>query len=136
MQKAIMDSAALARPVGPYSNGVKVRIADATLLFISGVVAFDSDGRVVGKGDLRAQTIKVMENFKAILESEGATFDDIVKLTNYYIDIDQYPIIAEVRRQYFGSWMPASTGVEVKKLIHADLLVEIEAIAVVNSGER
>lgn len=136
MQKAIMDSAALARPVGPYSNGVKVRLADATLLFISGVVAFDSDGRVVGKGDLRAQTIKVMENLKAILQSEGATFDDIVKLTNYYIDIDQYPIVAEVRRQYFGSWMPASTGVEVKKLIHADLLVEIEAIAVVNSSQR
>ncbi len=136
MQKAIMDSAALARPVGPYSNGVKVRLSDATLLFISGVVAFDSDGRVVGKGDLRAQTIQVMKNLKAILESEGATFDDIVKITNYYIDIDQYPIIAEVRRQYFGNWMPASTGVEVKKLIHEDLLVEIEAIAVVNSSER
>ena len=136
MQIAIMDSAALARPVGPYSNGVKVRLADATLLFISGVVAFDSDGRVVGKGDLRAQTIKVMENLKAILQSEGATFNDIVKLTNYYIDIDQYPIVAEVRRQYFGSWMPASTGVEVKKLIHEDLLVEIEAIAVVNSSQR
>jgi reactive intermediate/imine deaminase len=135
MQKAIMDSAALARPVGPYSNGVKVRLADATFLFISGVVAFDSDGGVVGKGDLRAQTIQVMENLKAILESEGATFDDIVKITNYYIDIDQYPVIAEVRRQYFGSWMPASTGVEVKKLIHEDLLVEIEAIAVINQRE-
>lgn len=132
MQKATMDSGALARPMGPYSNGVKVILADATLLFISGVVAFDSGGRVVGKGELRAQIIQVMENLKAILESEGATFDDIVKITNYYIDIDQYPIIAEVRRQYFGAWMPASTGVEVKKLIHEDLLVEIEAIAVIN----
>lgn len=135
MQKTIMDSAALARPVGPYSNGVKVKLADATLLFISGVVAFDSDGGVVGKGDIRAQTIQVMENLKAILASEGATFDDIVKVTNYYIDIHQYPIIAEVRRRYFGSWMPASTGVEVRKLIQDDLLVEIEAIAVVNSNE-
>ena len=112
---------------------MKVKLADATLLFISGVVAFDSDGGVVGKGDIRAQTIQVMENLKAILASEGATFDDIVKVTNYYIDIDQYPIIAAVRRQYFGSWMPASTGVEVKKLIQDDLLVEIEAIAVINS---
>jgi enamine deaminase RidA (YjgF/YER057c/UK114 family) len=99
-------------------------------LFLSGIVAFDDQGRVVGKGDIRAQTKQVLENLKVILEAEGATFKDIVKITNYYMNYGDYPLIAEVRAQYFKGWHPASTGVEVKRLIHEDLLIEIEAIVV------
>lgn len=130
MKKTMIDSEKLSKPLGPYSHGVKVKLNGTTLLFISGVVALDADGRVNGKGDIRAQTKQVLENLKAILEAEGATFKDIVKITNYYMNYDDYPIIAEVRSQYFKDWLPASTGVEVKRLIHKDLLVEIEAIAV------
>lgn len=126
----MINSEKLSKPLGPYSHGVKVKLNGTTLLFISGVVALDADGRVNGKGDIRAQTKQVLENLKAILEAEGATFKDIVKITNYYMNYDDYPIIAEVRSQYFKDWLPASTGVEVKRLIHKDLLVEIEAIAV------
>ena len=126
----MINSEKLSKPLGPYSHGVKVKLNGTTLLFISGVVALDADGRVNGKGDIRAQTKQVLENLKAILEVEGATFKDIVKITNYYMNYDDYPIIAEVRSQYFKDWLPASTGVEVKRLIHKDLLVEIEAIAV------
>ena len=112
-------------------DGVKVTINGATLLFISGVVAFDSQGRVVGKGDIKAQTRQVLENLKDILEAEGATFRDIVKITNFYMDFEDYPKIAEVRSEYFGDWPPASTGIEVKRLIDKDLLIEIEAVAVI-----
>lgn len=131
MQKEIIDSEILAKPLGPYSHGVKVRLKEATLLFISGVVAFDSQGKVVGKDDIGAQTRQVMENLKAILEVEGATFSDIVKITNYYINFEDYPKIAKVRSQYIGDWLPASTGIEVKRLIDKDLLIEIEVIAVI-----
>jgi len=131
MKKKVMRPDKQAQPLGPYSHGVKVQINGAILLFISGIVAFDSQGNVVGKGDIKAQTLQVLENLKAVLESEGATFNDIVKITNYYMNFDDYPKIAEIRSQYFGDWNPASTGVEVKRLIHDDLLIEIEAIAVI-----
>ncbi len=130
MKKEVMSPDKQAQPLGPYSHGVKVQINGATLLFISGIVAFDSRGNVVGKGDIKAQTRQVLENLKAVLESEGAAFSDIVKITNFYMDFDDYPEIAKIRAQYFGDWNPASTGVEVKRLIHDDLLIEIEAIAV------
>ena len=130
MKKTIIDSDKLSKPLGPYSHGVKVKLNGTTLLFLSGIVAFDANGKVVGKGDIRAQTRQVLENLKGILELEGATFRDIVKITNYYMNYEDYPVIAEVRSQYFGDWLPASTGVEVKRLIHKDLLIEIEAIAV------
>jgi 2-iminobutanoate/2-iminopropanoate deaminase len=130
VKTGIIDSEKLSKPLGPYSHGVRVKLNGATLLFISGVVALDGQGRVVGKGDIQAQTKQVLENLKAILEAEGATFRDIVKITNYYMNYEDYPMIAEVRSQYFKDWLPASTGVEVKRLIHKDLLIEIEAIAV------
>ena len=131
MKKEIIDPENLSKPLGPYSHGVKVKINGATLLFISGIVAFDPQGRVVGKGDIRAQTRQVLENLKDVLEAEGAAFKDIVKITNYYTDFEDYPKIAEIRSEYFGDWPPASTGVEVKRLIDKDLLIEIEAIAVI-----
>jgi len=126
----MIDSEKLSKPLGPYSHGVKVKLNGTTLLFISGVVAFDAEGRVIGKGDVRAQTKQVLENLKTILDAEGATFKDIVRITNYYMNYDDYPLIAEVRSQYFKDWLPASTGVEVKRLIHKDLLIEIEATVV------
>jgi 2-iminobutanoate/2-iminopropanoate deaminase len=131
MEKEIIISEKLAKPIGPYSHGVRVILKEAILLFILGVVAFDSQGRVVGKGDISAQTRQVMENLKAILEAECATFNDIVKITNYYINFEDYPKIAEIRSQYFEDWLPASTGIEVKRLVDKDLLIEVEAIAVI-----
>ena len=130
MKKTMIDSDRLSKPLGPYSHGVKVKLNGTTLLFLSGIVAFDANGRVVGKGDIRTQTRQVLENLKTILEAEGATFKDIVRITNYYMNYDDYPLIAEVRSQYFKDWLPASTGVEVKRLIHKDLLIEIEATVV------
>lgn len=117
----------LARPVGPYAHVVR---ASGTLVFVSGCVAFDADGDVVGVGDLEAQTRQCMENMRACLEAAGATFADVVKITNYVLDASEYPRVAPIRERYLSAPYPASTLVEVKGLLLPELKIEIEAIAV------
>lgn len=98
-------------------------------LFISGQVAFDDEGQVVGKGDIVVQAKRIFENIGVLLRKAGADFSDVVK-TNYYItDVSQFPKVAALRSEYFGDVFPASTMVEVKGLVHKDLMLEIEAIA-------
>ena len=99
-------------------------------IYISGQVAFDEKGNLVGPGDVRAQTEQVFRNLKVALESAGASFKDVVK-TNWYVrDASQIAIYREVRERFFGDGpRPASTLVEVKSLVREDLLVEVEAIA-------
>lgn len=98
-------------------------------LFISGQVALDEAGNLVGRGDIKAQTEQVMKNLKKILEAAGATFVDIVKITVHLIDFADRRDFHEVRKMYFGDNLPASTLVMVKSLIDKDMLVEVEAIA-------
>ncbi len=99
-------------------------------IFISGQLARDRDGNIVGKGDMRAQLRQVGENIKAALEAAGATLSDLVKTTTYVTDIEELFKHVDVRMEYFGPALPTSTTVEVRKLAHPDCLVEIEAIAV------
>jgi reactive intermediate/imine deaminase len=114
----------------PLSQGLKV----GNLLFLSGQVAVDSDGNIVGKGDLKAQTRQVFENIKTILEKAGASFDNVVKMTTYFTtDIRHYEDYFAVRREYFKGVNPASTGVQVAALAFEGLLLEVEVIAVLNS---
>jgi len=99
-------------------------------LYIAGQVAFDAEGKVVGKGDVRAQTEQVFRNLKIALESAGATFADVVKLNWYVKDMSPLGVYRDVREQFLGSGpRPASTLVEVKGLALEDLLIEIEAVA-------
>jgi 2-iminobutanoate/2-iminopropanoate deaminase len=100
-------------------------------IFISGQLARDRHGNAVGKGDMRAQLRQVGENIKAALEAAGATLDDLVKTTTYVTDIEEYFKHVDVRMEYFRA-LPTSTTVEVRRLAHADFLVEVEAIAVVD----
>ena len=111
-----------------YSPGVAV--SAGRFLFISGQVAFDDEGKVVGGGDIVAQARKIFENLRVILNKAGTDFKDVVK-TNYYItDVSQFPKVAALRPEYFKGVFPASTMVEVKGLVHKDLMLEIEAVAV------
>lgn len=103
-------------------------------IYLSGQIALDADGQVVGIGDVIAQARQCFENIKAILAREGATMRDIVKMTTYYA----CPLTDEVTREYwkvraefFGDYRPASTGVSISALIFPTVLVEIEVIAVV-----
>ena len=100
-------------------------------IFISGQLARDAKGDVVAPGDMRAQMRQVGENIKAALAAAGATLNDIVKTNTYVTDIDEFFKHVDVRMEYFGA-LPTSTTVEVRKLAHPDLLVEVEVIAVVD----
>ena len=100
MQKTILASPKVAKPAGILSQGIKVPAGN--LVFVSGQVARNAQGELVGKGDIVAQTQQVMENIKAVLEAAGATLDDIVKVTVYITNIEHFSQIHQVRAEYFA----------------------------------
>jgi enamine deaminase RidA (YjgF/YER057c/UK114 family) len=116
-------------PIGTYSHAVRVESAEATWIHISGQIANDVDGELVGPGDLRAR--QVFENLKAILAANGATFADVVKIGTYLTTLDDLAGMREVRSEYLTSEPPASTAVRVVALVVPDALIEIDLVAVV-----
>jgi 2-iminobutanoate/2-iminopropanoate deaminase len=100
------------------------------MIFISGQLARDRQGNVVGSGDMRAQLRQVGENIKAALEAADASLSDVVKTTTYVTDIEEFFKHVDVRMEYFGAALPTSTTVEVRRLAQPDFLVEIEAVAI------
>lgn len=122
-------------PTFGYSHVVEV--SDARTIYISGQVALDKSGQIVGAGDLSAQTKQVFENIRLALEAAGASFENVVKLTFFMTDNSQMKSVREIRDQYINTQNPpASSAVEVRKLIREDLLIEIEAIAVAVGDTR
>jgi enamine deaminase RidA (YjgF/YER057c/UK114 family) len=120
---------AMHRPFG-YTHVVEV-IAGRPV-YIAGQVALDRTGAVVGPGDIRAQARQVFDNLQAALRSVGASFEQVVKLNYYLLDATHLPAVREVRDQYVNTAQPpASTAVEVRRLALDDLLVEIEAVAII-----
>jgi reactive intermediate/imine deaminase len=102
-------------------------------IYVSGQVPLNAQGEMVGEGDLETQTRQVFENIKTVLAAAGASFSDVVKATYYIVNFhpDMLPAIRAVRGQYFtGPNPPGSTLVGVQSLFHADVLIEIEAVAV------
>jgi 2-iminobutanoate/2-iminopropanoate deaminase len=114
----------------PYSQGVKVS-GPGTMLFISGQVAQDRKGRLVGRGDFPAQARQVLKNLKAMVEAGGGTLADVVKLTYFITDVRYRPDLATIREEFFGPKLPASTLIATPALAHPDYLIEIEAVAFV-----
>ena len=115
----------LAEPVSHYTDAVRA----GELLFVSGCIAVDGEGRLVGGDDVTAQTRQVFANLEAILAAGGGSFADVVKVTVFLTDIGDRVAVNEVRRQVFGATRPASTLVEVSKLVLDGARVEIEAVA-------
>jgi enamine deaminase RidA (YjgF/YER057c/UK114 family) len=100
------------------------------LVAISGQVAFDEHGEVVGAGDAEAQARQVFENLRRCLAAAGATFDDVIKLTYFVTDVAHMPAIRAARDEFLGTGpLPASSAVQVAALVFPDLLLEIEALA-------
>ena len=128
MKKQAIISSKLSKPVGVFSHAVKAEGKE--FLFISGLTARDINGNIVGKGDMRVQTKQILENMKIILEEAEASFDHIVKVTVYVTDLNYFKEIHEVRAQYFKGDLPASTLVQVSRLVNEDCMIEIDAIAV------
>ena len=107
-------------------------VTGGTLVFVAGQVALDKSGNVVGKDDFRAQVQQVFENLKAAVEAAGGTFDDVIKLNSYVLDLSHLPEFREVRDRYVNvNNPPTSTAVQVARLFRPEFLVEIEAVAVV-----
>jgi enamine deaminase RidA (YjgF/YER057c/UK114 family) len=119
------------RPTG-YTHVVEVTAGRP--VYISGQVALDGAGELVGPGDVAGQARQVFENHQAALGSVGAGFEQVVKLTFYLVDATQMPAVREVRDRYVDTARPpASTAVEVRRLVRDDLLVEVEAVAILPS---
>ena len=114
----------LSPPISHYCDAV--RFGD--LLFISGLVGVDAQGKVVGEGDAARQTRQIFENMRKVLAAAGADFRDVLKVTVFMTNIEDRPRINPVRQEFFGAARPASTLVEVRRLVRPDLLVEIEAV--------
>ena len=114
----------------------QLAIADAgTLVLIAGQVALDTSGNVVGKDDFRAQIQQVFENLDAAVKAAGGTFQDVIKLNSYLLDLSHLAAFREVRDKYVDlKNPPASTAVQVPRLFRPEFLVEVEAIAVVGGG--
>lgn len=123
-----LNPPALPKPNG-YSHVVAVK--GGRTLYISGQIALDPNGALVGAGDLRAQTRQVFENLKAALQAGGGRLEDVVKITVFMTDVSGLPAFREVRDAYFTQNPPASSLVQVSRLVRPDLLIEIEAVAVV-----
>jgi enamine deaminase RidA (YjgF/YER057c/UK114 family) len=135
---AVMDLthlAHIAEPdgVAPGRGYTQVVTGAGRLVAVSGQVAFDARGDVVGPGDPGAQARQVFENLRACLAAAGATFDDVVKLTFFVTDVAYLPAVRAVRDEFVDtSRPPASTAVQVVSLVRPDLLLEVEAFAVVS----
>ena len=130
MAKQQIRSAKLAQPSGVFSHATAIE-ATGRLVFISGMTARLTDGSLAGVGDIEAQTRQVCENLKAAVEAAGGTMADICRVDVYIRNMEHFPIIHKVRREYFAEPLPASTMVEVVKMTSPDALIEISAIAVI-----
>ena len=126
--KQIVPVEGMAKPKGVWS--VATIANPGSLIFVSGLLAKDANGEIVGVGDISAQTEKVLENLKTALTAAGASLADVVRVDVYIRDMAHFPEIHAVRRRYFPQDPPASTMVEVSRLTDERALIEITAIAV------
>ena len=121
-----------------FSRGMRVELDGCVMLFISGTASVDERGESIHPGDIKAQTRRTFENIAALLESEGADWHDIVRTTCYLADFRHYDEFNESRNVFFEEQkldpLPASTCIEAR-ICRPELLVEIEAIAMIRRGQ-
>ena len=137
--EALNEAYSYARP-SSFSRGLRLDIKGITILLISGTASIDERGRSVHEGDFRAQAQRTYENITALLESEGASWKDVVRTTCYLRDIERdYAAFNEIRTEFFEQRgldpLPASTGIQAI-LCRPDLLIEMEAMAIFDSDNE
>jgi reactive intermediate/imine deaminase len=129
-----INPSAIAAPRG-YTHVVDVR--HGRMVFISGQVALDREGNVVGAGDIKAQAEQVFKNLQAAVEAAGGSFKDVVKLNIYLTDASEIAALREIRDRYVNvKAPPASTAVVISRLFRPEFLIEIEAVAVLPPEAR
>jgi 2-iminobutanoate/2-iminopropanoate deaminase len=117
----------MSEPVSHFTHVVRA----GRIVFVSGCVATNGEGRLVGGNDVVAQARQVHENIKRCLAAAGATFGDVCKVTVFLRNIGDREKVNTIRKEYFGSHRPASTLVEISRLVRDEYLLEIEATAVI-----
>ena len=126
--KVQLESPRVAKTKGPYVQGVA--LSRGTMIITSGVVGRDQEGRIIGIGDIRAQTRQCLENIRNVIEAGGGTLKDLAKMTVYLRDLRDYAGMNEVRREMLAGLAFASTAVQAA-LNAPEALIEVEAIAFV-----
>ena len=135
MDKTIINPPTLARPSG-FSHGIAV--TGGRLLFLAGQTASDKEGKIVAPGDLVAQYAQVLRNLQIVVEAAEGTMQDIVKITIFVSDRDNYranlPALGKAHQAFFGSYYPATALLEISRFFQNEALIEIEGLAVLREN--
>jgi 2-iminobutanoate/2-iminopropanoate deaminase len=114
-------------PFGTFSMAVLQ--GDGQVVYLKGQVALDVLGQVVGLGDIRKQVRKTLENIRDVLASMGGRMSDTMSLVHYATDIEAFMATSDIRAEFFAAPYPVTTTVQIQRLYHPDLMIEITAIA-------
>lgn len=122
-----INPAGVWQPFGAFSMAVVQ--GDGQIVHLKGQVSLDTDGRVTGPGDMRAQVRKVLENIRDVLAAMGGNLTDVISLVHYATDIEAFMATGDIRAEFFSAPYPVTTTVQIERLYHLDLMIEITAVA-------
>jgi 2-iminobutanoate/2-iminopropanoate deaminase len=129
MKKLPITPQGSAEIMGAYSHGLKVDVGESEMIFVTGQIAQDSQGKVISE-DIEEQTVYVFEQLQKILNEAGASLDDVVKAQIFLTDITDFAKVSPIRNKYFAVSKPVSTLVQVGALVKSGCKIEIEVIAI------